>query len=159
MRIAVLACIFMAAVAPKARAANVEFIRVWPEWREAGSFMSISEYFTGHEVTGGWTVVRTHKESRAGYYFLARVKNPGAAADGATFVLQVITPTSADPKTFRFPADIPKGSNVFELGLTGADWPGSTTHPVAWKLELHGADGRMLAEKASFLWEKPAGAG
>jgi hypothetical protein len=43
------------------------------------------------------------------------------------------------------------------LGLTGADWPGGEqAHPVAWKLELVAADGRVLAAEKSFLWEKPA---
>ena len=42
-------------------------------------------------------------------------------------------------------------------GVTGADWPGEKkAHPVAWKLALLAADGRVLAEQKSFLWEKPA---
>jgi hypothetical protein len=43
------------------------------------------------------------------------------------------------------------------LGLTGDDWPGAKTNPVAWKLEIVAADGRVLASDESYLWEKPAG--
>lgn len=155
MRIALLSFCLLAVVVPMAPAADIGFLRVWPEWREAGSFGSISEYITGREATGGWTTFRTHKDSRAGYYFLARIKNPGPATDGTTFVLRVVTPDSAFPKIFSFPANVPKGVHVFEIGLTDGDWAGKKVHPVAWKLELQGPDGKLLAGKASFLWEKP----
>ena len=155
MRFAALNFCLLTAISSVARGADIRFIRVWPEWREANSFMSISEYFTGREKTGGWTIFRTHKDSRAGYYFLARLKNQGPPENGMTLFLQVITPDSAFPKTFSFPADIPKGEHVFEIGLTDGDWAGKKLHPVAWKLELRGPDGRTLAGRGSFLWEKP----
>ena len=46
---------------------------------------------------------------------------------------------------------------MFEIGLTGTDWPEKKTKPVAWMLELLDAGGRPLAEKQSFLWSKPPG--
>jgi len=155
MRFAALNLCLLAVIAPISRAADISFVRVWPEWREADSFMSISEYITGREATGGWTIFRTHKDSRTGFYFLARIRNPGPEARGGTLFLQVITPDSAFPKVFSFPADIPKGEHVFELGLTDGDWRGKRVHPVAWKVELRDPGGRTLAGKASFLWEKP----
>jgi hypothetical protein len=51
---------------------------------------------------------------------------------------------------------VPRRSKVFQLGLTGPDWPDSEINPVAWKLELRSADGQVLASAQSFLWEKPA---
>ena len=74
----------------------------------------------------------------------------------ATFDLEVIQPSSPDPKTYTFPTHLSDGSTVFQLGLTGSDWPGAKTHPVAWRLRLLAADGHVLAEAHSFLWEKPA---
>ena len=139
-----------------AQAAEVEFVRVWPGWRDAASFERISEYFTGEEDTGRDIVLRTQPEQREGFYFLVRVANPGDVLPGAKFVLQVIAPSAPEPKTTIFPAEIPSRSKVFLLGLTGADWAGADVHPVAWKLELRSADDRVLASAQSFLWEKPA---
>ena len=148
--------LFVLAATFAARAADAEFVRVWPQWREAESFDRIGEYFGGKESTGNHVVVRTHAEVRAGYYFLARVKNAAALA-GAKFELQVIRPDAPEPKIFSFSAEVRAGGAVFELGLTGADWPnGKEANPVAWKLTLLAADGRVLAEQKSFLWEKPA---
>lgn len=139
-----------------ARAADAEFVRVWPSWRSAESFERIGEYFGRGEVPAGQIVARTGPGTRAGYYFLVRVRNPAALA-GARFVVDVIRPDSPDAKTFSFPAAMPAGETVFQLGLTGADWPGGEkAQPVAWRLALVAADGRPLAEQKSFLWEKPA---
>ena len=138
------------------RAADVEFLRVWPGWRDAESFERISEYFGGEENTGRQLVLRTQPDTRAGFYFLVRVKS-AAALGAATFELSVIRPDTPEPKTYRFAAAVPKKETVFQLGLTGNDWPASEeAHPVAWKLALLGSDGRVLTEEKSFLWEKPA---
>ncbi len=136
-------------------AEGLAFARIWPQWHDAESFDRISEYFTEKENTGGRTVVRTHPDQRAGYYFLVRVDNSAAAIEGAKFVVDVIAPDSADPKTFSFPAAIPTGGGAFNLGLTGADWTNKRLRPVAWKLSLVGSDGKVLLEKQSFLWAKP----
>ena len=138
-----------------AHGADVEFLRVWPGWREAESFDRISEYFGGGENTGRHHVLRTQDKTRGGYYFLVRVKN-ASALTGAKFDLSVIRPDLPEPKTYHFAADVPAKETVFQLGLTGSDWPaGNKANPVAWKLALVGADGRVLAEQKSFLWEKP----
>jgi hypothetical protein len=101
-------------------------------------------------------VLRTQSEDRAGYYFLVRVKN-SAAMEGVTFELTVIRPDTPLPIVHRFAATVPPKETVFQLGLTGRDWPGGEkTHPVAWKLALVAPDGRVLTEEKSFLWEKPA---
>src|SRR5262249_43128118 len=114
----------------------VEFVRVWPNWREAESFDRISEYFRQGEYTGREIVLRTHNETRAGFYFLVRVKSE-AAVNGARFELSVIRPDAPEPKMHTFPANVPAKETVFELGITGNDWPGgSKANPVAWKLAL-----------------------
>ena len=77
------------------------------------------------------------------------------ALSNATFVLRVIAPDSTDTRTYSFPADVPAGSRLFEIGLTGKDWAKARVQPVAWDLELRAADGRVLASAKSFLWEKP----
>lgn len=139
-----------------ARGADVEFLRVWPGWRDAESFERIREYFGGEEETRTRGILRTQAEERGGFYFLVRVKN-AAAVRNATFELSVIRPDTPEPKTYRFPATVPEKETVFHLGLTGSDWPlGEEANPVAWKLTLVSPDGQVLAEHKSFLWEKPA---
>ena len=133
----------------------VTIVRVYTGWREAASFKRISEYFDGKENTGGQTLVRTHPDQRAGFYFLVRVVNP-AALRSATFNLQIISAATAKPANFAFPVDLQSGEVVLNLGLTGADWPDPKANPVAWKLDLAGADGSLLATEKSYLWDKPA---
>ena len=141
---------------PVARAADAEFIRVWPGWRDAESFERIGEYFGGKENSGREQVHRSQAGARAGYYFLVRVKN-ATAQPGAKFLLSVIRPDHPEAKVYPFPAALPANEAALQLGLTGTDWPaGKETHPVAWKIALLAADGRVLAEHKSFLWEKPA---
>ena len=77
-------------------------------------------------------------------------------APGATFELQVVTPASPQPKTFAFKADIPSGTQAFDFGLTGADWPGPKVGAVAWLLTVRAPDGSEIARRQSFLWAKPA---
>jgi hypothetical protein len=155
MRFLLLLATSLLVLAP-ARATEVDLIRVWPAWRDAQSFERISEYFTGRENTGRRIVVRTHAENHSGYYFLTRAANHGPAVSGAKFVLQIVSPHVAAPKSYSFPVDVPAGTQVYELGLTGHDWPEKKDHPVAWKLELIDASGRVIVSKESFLWEKPA---
>jgi hypothetical protein len=152
-RLAVLLAIL--GIAGALRAADVEFVRVWPEWHDAIYFKRISEYFTDLEYTGHRIVVRSQPSSRAGYYFLARVNHLNVGLASAKFVLHIITPADPVPKTFTFPIDCPPGVHVFDLGLTGADWPAKSVHPVAWDLELISSDGHTLAARQSFLWAKP----
>ena len=136
-------------------AAEVQLVRVWPGWRDADSFDRIGGYFGGGK-THGDIVARTHADAAAGYYFLVRLTSVAAVPD-AKFILHVIRPDAPEAMTFTFPAAVSAKGKVFQLGLTGADWPkGKLAHPVAWKLELQAADGRVLAAQKSFLWEKPA---
>jgi hypothetical protein len=142
--------------AAASRAAEVEFVRVWPEWRTAESFERISEYFDGKENTGSQVVCRTHSETRAGFYFLSRVNNTGPALASAKIVLSLIKPDSPKTQVYTFPIALPAGETVFNLGLTGVDWVGPKVNPVAWQIEVVAADGRRLGVQKSFLWEKPS---
>jgi hypothetical protein len=83
------------------------------------------------------------------------LKNPHAPVSGARFELQVISPAAPEPKIFTFAADIPSGSSLCQLGLTGSDWPGARARPDAWHLRLLAADGTTLLARESYLWEMP----
>ncbi|HUR56254.1 MAG TPA: hypothetical protein VM029_00990 [Opitutaceae bacterium] len=150
------ACLLLLVGAVPLRSAEAEFLRVWPGWRDAESFERISEYFGGGENAGRQVVLRTQAAAREGFYFLVRVRAAAALAN-ARYELSVIRPDAPDTRVYKFPASIPAKETVFQLGITGADWPeGKDAHPVAWKLVLLSADGHPLAEQKSYLWEKPA---
>jgi hypothetical protein len=137
-------------------AADVTIVRVWPGYRAAVSFERISEYFGKDENARDQLILRTQPDTRAGYYFLVRVKNSGPALDAAKFELQVITPFSPDPKTYNFPSALPAASRAFNLGLTGTDWPGQPKDEVvAWQLRLLSSTGVELAKAQSYLWTMP----
>lgn len=141
--------------APFAIASEVRVVRVWPSYRAKESFMRISEYFTGRESTGNEEILRTQPATRDGYYFLARLKNTGAALPQAKVELEVITPLSPAAKTYTFTAPLPSGSHVLDVGLTGSDWPGPKTQPVAWRLRVLSPEGSELAQAQSYLWSLP----
>lgn len=155
MRLPLLLALLLALAAP-ARAAEAEFLHVWPGWRDADAFDRISEYFGGGENQGNQRILRTQPGVREGYYFLARVRST-TAHQGVIFEVSVIRPDSPEPKVFRLASELPAGDSVVQVGLTGPDWPGGARkNPTAWKLVLLGAGGQVLAEQKSFLWEKPA---
>lgn len=153
----VLALLILLASAALARAADAEFVRIWPGWREAAAFDRIGEYVGDGQPRTREIALRTRADARAGYYFLVRVKHAVPLA-GGRFVLHLVRPDAADPVQYAFPVgEARQGETVFQIGLTGVDWTaGKDAHPVAWKLELLAADGRPLAQQKSFLWENPA---
>ncbi len=134
---------------------SVEFVRVWPQWKDADSFKRISEYFTGEENPGRDTILRSQADNRNGFYFLIRARNPATTFPGAKFILSIISPDSANPKVYEFPVTVEHGSHVYHLGLTGDDWAGPEVHPVAWQLRLVDGQNRELATRQSFLWALP----
>jgi hypothetical protein len=136
--------------------ADLTIVRTFTGWRDAASFKRISEYFDGKENTGKETVLRTHPDQRAGYYFLVRLANPGAAQK-VRFQLQLFEQGTSASRTVVFPAELKSGSGVFQLGLTGPEWQDAKSQPVAWHLQVLADDGRVLASEKSYLWEKPAG--
>lgn len=144
------------AFAALAHAADANFVRIWPQWRNADAFDRIGEYFGQDENQGQEIALRTQPAERAGMYFLVRVQASEPLAN-ARFVLEIIRPDAPDAKTFTFPATLPRKNQVVHLGLTGQDWPGGRdTHPVAWKLSLQDSTGKIVTSQQSFLWAMPA---
>ncbi len=135
-------------------AGGVEVVRLLPEYMPAEAFDRVSEYFTNKENTRGATIIRTQPDSREGFYFNLRAKSD-TAIEIAWVELQIITPTSPEPRTESFAVSLPKGSHLIRFGLTGKDWPGPKALPVAWKMRLLATDGAELASQQSFLWSKP----
>jgi len=156
MRPLIAAFTLLAAAASCAAAGDPRLARVWPEWFSSDSFQSYHEYRTGKELAGKWIILRSRREERSGLYFVTKVENPGGELRGASFVVHVISPSSANTREYRFPAAIPAGRQIFQIGLTGEDWDGARISPVAWEVELQAADGRVISAMSSYLWERPA---
>lgn len=137
-------------------ASDLSIVRIYAGWRDGASFKRILEYFDGREHIGREVVRRSHPETRAGYYFLVRLKNAGAPRP-VRFHLEFIELGAAVSRTAVFPAEAGAGSTVFQLGLTGPEWQDGKAQPVAWHLQVLGEDGRVLATEKSYLWENPSG--
>lgn len=151
-----LTALLFAASAALCAAADLTVVRVWPGFRTAESFERISEYFGKEERPAEKHIFRSQPNQRTGYYFLIRLKNTGSALPGAKLEIQVIDPISTTPKTYAFASEIVHGSEVYQVGITGNDWPGKAKEEaVAWQLRVLAADGTVLAHDQSFLWSQP----
>jgi hypothetical protein len=148
-----LAATLLIALASHAASA-AEIARLWTNWRDAKEFVSISEFFTGREHSGGEIVLRSQDDARAGYYFTVRIRK---ASTIASLRLEVVYPRSSEPRTFSWNlSKAPRASQVFLIGLTGQDWPDQRARPLAWRLTAFDAAGTPLATDQSFLWSMPA---
>ena len=134
--------------------AAVSVVHVWPSHRTADSYRRISEYIGGTENNGHETVLRTQPTERTGYYFLTRITTDTPVA-GATLVLEVVLPGNPAIRTFQFPAEFGTGNKVFQVGVTGSDWPDTQMRPSAWRVTIRSSDGTVLADSPSFLWQMP----
>ncbi len=154
----VTALLLSLALAHQLAAAELTAVRVWPSYRSAASFERISEFFDGRENTSGQPVLRSQPATREGFYFLTRLKNSGPALENIRVELDILTPALPEPRrvTTFAATTIPAGSHVFQIGLTGTDWPDAQVQPVAWQLRFLNSEGRELLREQSFLWSQPA---
>ena len=136
-------------------AAEARFVSV--RYLEKQAFLRISEYFDGKENTGNRLICRSKPEARAGLYLVLSLKeSTRKLPQNLVARWQVISPKAPDPVEHRIavPNERPRGKDLF-VGLTGADWPDHEARPVAWKLTLETAGGKVVLERKSFLWERP----
>jgi hypothetical protein len=122
------------------------------------NFKRISEYFTGRENKSGRVIERTDPKQRTGYYFIVDLAwHPGVVLPAGTRAeLQYIRSDNPAPRTAEFTFSSATGTwPEIYLGLTGADWPQDEFTITAYKLTLEDAQGRVLAERQSFLWALP----
>ncbi len=149
----ILISVLVLAFASVATAAEVQVIRVWPDYRTSESFTRVGEYFGGQESTPE-LLVRSQSDAREGYYFLARFKS-SEAVPGAILAVETILPGSEVASVHFLSVDLPRGSRAVLAGLTGTDWPDAKVKPTAWRVRLLSAGGTELARQQSFLWALP----
>mgnify|MGYP000442257302 CR=1 FL=1 len=131
--------------------AEVEFERVWPGYRSAESFTTISEYFGSAPAGNNREALRTQPAARDGYYWLARTRSK-TAHPGSTLRVEVTREGETEPTAYAFDLDVKTGSNAVFVGLTGTDWADPDAAPIAWRISLVDADGNLLVSRNSFLW-------
>ena len=135
-----------------------EIVRVLPAYKTERDFERISEYFTGKENPGKDIMLRSREGSREGYYLTVRVKTPHALQELRVELQMIQADDGRDIRKYSFITDLPKGSHLLNIGVTGEDWKVSSRQPpVAWKLVFKDAWGWELASRQSYLWSKPAG--
>lgn len=129
--------------------------RIWTEYRDAQSFVRLSEYFDGEENTGKRILLRSHPESREGFYFSIRLNEPNRELlTPGTVRLHLVAPDAETPKTYEFTLNPPERKTaLIELGVTGSDWTYGDTLPLAWMIEILDQNGVPTGVKKSFLWE------
>lgn len=137
----------------KSMAVSIE--SAYTRYYEAGEIRPIRQYFGASLIGQGFrTVIASQPDKPNGQYFIAKLDDVDAGS--ATSVKMTIFPSvGKDP--WKFTLDI-SGKSLRKwlyLGLTGSDWPDPEIQPMAWKIELLGPDGSLLAEWKSFLWEMP----
>ncbi|MBL63945.1 MAG: hypothetical protein CMI30_11125 [Opitutae bacterium] len=145
----------LSGLAISSQATEARFVSI--RYLEKQAFLRISEYFDGKENKGSRLICRSKPESRAGLYLILSLKDSTRKLPPDLVARwQVIAPTAPDAVEHRVavPNDRTKGKDLF-VGLTGSDWPDPKARPVAWKFTLETADGKVVLERKSFLWERP----
>jgi hypothetical protein len=137
---------------------NVTIAHVAQRYIEETNFKRISEYFDNQDNHGDRVIERTDPKVRTGYYFIVDLAwHPGVVVPAGTkVVLDYVRGDNTTPRQANFVIEAATGTwpEIF-LGLTGADWPRPDLEIVAYKLTIESADGQVLAERHSFLWDMP----
>lgn len=121
-------------------------------YRSEADLTRASEAFYAKEHHGDDVVFRSQEKVRAGYYFYLRL-DVAPPSDGR-LVVEVVREENRAPERFDFSLKLaPKGwFGEYVVGLTGKDGGSSGWRPVAWRISVTDAQGKVLATKQSFLW-------
>ncbi|MBM3867720.1 MAG: hypothetical protein FJ384_02160 [Verrucomicrobia bacterium] len=123
--------------------------------RSAADVARASDVFGAKEDHGADVVFRTDPAAREGHYFY--VKLADAPPVDARLVLQVVRTENAVAERYEFPARFRPGFPFGEyvIGLTGKQAGDAKWRPLAWRVSVVDAQGKVLAAKHSFLWGTP----
>lgn len=115
----------------------------------------VADAFGGKEDHGSDVVFRTDESARAGHYFYLRLAEAPPA--DARLVLQVVRTENVPAERYEFPARFRPGFPFGEvvIGLTGKQAGDAKWRPIAWRVSVVDAQGKVLAAKHSFLWGTP----
>lgn len=107
----------------------------------------------GEEYTHGYLTMRSQDNKRAGMYCFMMLSGFSDIAKGCTIELSIDSSEKAKVKTYTF--KVPQTESSFrevKLGITGSDWTDPKANINAWKVVIKAPDGKVIAEKRSWLW-------
>ena len=130
---------------------------VHSRYEQPETFKRIGEYLGGKEHYNHRIVMRTQNDSRGGYYWIIRrSRHRGVIPAGGKFVLEYYPAKSGTAIKHEYAVAESSAERTIYLGVTGGDWPSEGAKPLAWRIQLLDADGKVLAGEQSYLWEFPA---
>jgi len=127
-----------------------------PRYYKTDDIRTISEYFgSGKPEQGFRTLVPSIPAEPGGQYFICKLTRQSGSEPIAEARITLYTTSGKEPATHSWDLSGHLAGRWLYLGLTGADWPGESVLPLAWRIELLSGQGTLLAEWKSFLWEMP----
>ncbi len=125
---------------------------IHPKRRSVDDVARASEAFYAKESHGQDIVFRTTENERAGYYFYSKLSFSPPV--DSRLVLEVVRAEGEAPERYDFSLALrpkfPLGE--YAIGLTGKDAGSGNWVPIAWRLTVLDAKGKVLASEHSFLW-------
>ena len=138
-------------------AAYAEKWEVHTRYEEPETFKRIGEYLGGKEHYSYRIVMRSQNESRGGYYWIIhRSRDRADLPLGGKFVLEYFPANSGTAQKHVYALAESSSKRTIYLGVTGEDWPSEGAKPLAWRIQLLDAKGKVLSTKQSYLWEFPS---
>lgn len=125
--------------------------------RGAIDFKRIQQFFKSEDPRPHWLVLRTDPETPAGVYFETSFNHsPSNFPEKSCLKLAYISRQApTEIKAYTIPLPAVKHWRVL-LGLTDKACGVKEPYDIfAWCISVYDAHGSLLAEKKSFLWEKP----
>ena len=135
--------------------AGVTIKSAYSRYYEDGEIRPIGQYFGGSFTGQGFrTVIASQPDTPKGQYFIAKLDD-AKEANVTTARMTYYLSTGKESATFEWDLSGELLRGMLYLGLTGSDWTADDVQPLAWMIELIDANGSVLAEWKSFLWEMP----
>ena len=129
-------------------------LKIQIRFHPANDFVRLSEFFTGHESTGNYTILRSQKE-RSGLYFYVPLEESKIQVEKIhSFKLSLIDSRNPIARNFEF--QMPrkgKRQKRILLGITGDDWVEKDDRLIAWEIKILGEDEKYLQVAMSSLWQ------
>ncbi|MDQ8187371.1 hypothetical protein [Pelagicoccus sp. SDUM812002] len=134
-----------------AASARAELTIISTEHRDAASFKRVSEYLTGKHSDGRYAVYRSDTSRRDGFYISLLASEKPTLAQIKKVRVQFVRKGTQEIESFESPVESLEKKRIL-VGFTGEEWNASSSHPVAWKIDLLNASGTSLESAQSFLW-------
>lgn len=121
-------------------------------------FKKIQDFFKSKDPNQHWLILRTDPETLPGIYFETSLNHTVKTfPPNSTLSISYITKKlESEVKTHNFAIPLEKQWRLL-IGLTDSACGVATPYDIfAWCITILDPQGKLLAQKKSFLWEKPS---